>query len=294
MAWLLFVDESGHDHAASPYEVLAGVAIRDRDVREVIERLHEAEVRFFGRRYSDGRRELKGKLLLKRKVFRHRDRGDIVVEPASVPALARAALDDGSRADPRALKALALAKLSYVASVFDICAQLDCRAFASIVENDARPTAGDGLRKDYAYLFERFFYFLEDIAADEQGIVVFDELEKSQSHLLIDQMHRYFAGTVVGRHRAGRIIPEPFFVHSDLTTGVQIADLVAYVISWGFRIRRRMTKPARPELQSFAEQVAGLRYRATRERGDNPQFEIWSFAHIDDLRTLAERSNGPQ
>ena len=51
-----------------------------------------------------------------------------------------------------------------------------------------------GLRKDYAYLFERFFYFLEDNAAREQGIVVFDELEKSQSHLLIDQMHRYFAG----------------------------------------------------------------------------------------------------
>ena len=93
-----------------------------------------------------------------------------------------------------------------------------------------------GLRKDYAYLFERFFYFLEDNAAREQGIVVFDELEKSQSHLLIDQMHRYFADTAVGRRRSSRIIPEPFFVHSDLTTGVQIADLVAYVISWGFRI----------------------------------------------------------
>ncbi len=129
MAWLLFIDESGHDRAASPYEVLAGVAIRDRTVREVIERLHEAEDRHFGRRYSDGHRELKGKLLLKRKVFRHRDRRDIEVDPASVPALARAALDDGARAGPQTLKALALAKL-------------DCRAFASIVENDARPTAG--------------------------------------------------------------------------------------------------------------------------------------------------------
>ncbi len=25
---------------------------------------------------------------------------------------------------------------------------------------------------------------------------------------------------------------EPFFVHSDLTTGVQVADLIAYYISW--------------------------------------------------------------
>ena len=293
MAWLLFVDESGHDRTESPYEVLAGVAIQDRVVRELIERLHQAEIRFFGRRYSNGHRELKGKLLLKRKVFRHRNRGDIEVDPASVPALARAALDDGARADPRMLKALALAKLEYVASVFDICEQLGCRAFASIVEKGAHPTSQDGLRKDYAYLFQRFFYFLEDTAPDEQGIVVFDELEKSQSHLLIDQMHRYFAGTAVGRHRAGRIIPEPFFVHSDLTTGIQIADLVAYVISWGFRLNR-MTKPARAELSSFAEQVSRLRYRTTRQHLGNPQFQVWSFAHIDDLRTQAERDNGPQ
>ena len=118
---------------------------------------------------------------------------------------------------------MALAKLKYVASVFDICGELKCRAFASIVETDALPTEAGGLRKDYAYLFERFFYFLEDKAGKEQGVVVFDELEKSQSHLLIDQMHRYFAETGVGQRRATRIIAEPFFVHSELTTGIQIA-----------------------------------------------------------------------
>jgi len=29
MAWFLFIDESGQDHGASPYEVLAGIAISD-------------------------------------------------------------------------------------------------------------------------------------------------------------------------------------------------------------------------------------------------------------------------
>ena len=104
-------------------------------------------------------------------------------------------------------------------------------------------------------------------------------------------MHRYFADTVVGQLRSNRIIPEPFFVHSDLTTGVQIADLVAYVISWGFRTSQ-MTKPARAELSQLSSQVARLRYRATRERLGNPEFGIWSFAHITDLRTLAERDEG--
>ena len=101
--------------------------------------------------------------------------------------------------------ALALAKLDYVATVFDTCTQFGFRAFASIVEIDAQPTAGRGLRKDYAYLFARFSYFLEDNAADEQGIVVFDELEKSKSHLLIHQMHRYFEET------AGEPLPSALF-----------------------------------------------------------------------------------
>ena len=151
MAWFLFIDESGHDRLASPYEVLAGVAIRDQVLRELIARLHDAEVASFGRRYSDGHRELKGAVLLKRKVFRHRALS-AELDLADLPSLARAALDDGARANARML--------------------------------------------------------------------------------LIDQMHRYFEETAVGRHRASRIIPEPFFVHSDLTTGVQIADLLAYVISW--------------------------------------------------------------
>lgn len=287
MAWFLFIDESGHDRAASPYEVLAGVAVQDRTLRELIDELYEAEVQCFGRRYSDGHREAKGSALLKRKVFRHLGL-DAEVRPENVPRLARAALDDGAGANARMLKALALAKLGYVESVLGICARFGCRALASIVETDARPTAGGGLRKDYAYLFERFFYFLQDNRTEEQGVVVFDELEKSKSHLLIDQMHRYFRDTAVGRLRANRIVPEPFFVHSELTTGVQIADLVAYVISWGFRMAR-MTKPAREELSPFANQIAELRYRAVRQRMGNPRFEIWSFAHITDLRTQAER-----
>ena len=67
MAWILFIDESGHDRTASPYEVLAGVAIQDRVVREVIDQLHQAEIRWFGRRYSAGSRELKGRVLLKKR-----------------------------------------------------------------------------------------------------------------------------------------------------------------------------------------------------------------------------------
>lgn len=50
MAWFLFIDESGHDRKAAPYEVLAGIAVQDRDIWNLITALHDAETRIFGRR----------------------------------------------------------------------------------------------------------------------------------------------------------------------------------------------------------------------------------------------------
>ena len=45
---LLFIDESGHDHGEAPYEVLAGVAISQRDLWNLIQAIRGAEVEFFG------------------------------------------------------------------------------------------------------------------------------------------------------------------------------------------------------------------------------------------------------
>lgn len=129
---------------------------------------------------------------------------------------------------------------------------------------------------------------MEDRHGGEQGIIVFDELEKTKSHLLISQAQKYFRESATGLHRSSRIVPEPFFVHSDLTTGVQIADLVAYTISWGFRFQA-LTRPARKELEPFAKLVGSLRSVAVRERHGNSQFQIWSFAHVRDLRTRLEK-----
>lgn len=288
MAWFLFIDESGHDRKEAPYEVLAGVAIEDAFLWGLIAALHDAEVKHFGIRYSQGNNELKGSKILKRKVFHHADLNASVSDD-EVAELARFALEHGDQATVQHLKALALAKLAYVEELWNICQRFRVQIFGSIVETDAQDTDSEGLRKDYGYLFERFYYFLEDRRDKPQGIIVFDELEKSKSHLLIDQTHWYFRDTATGRNRSRLIVPEPFFVHSDLTTGVQIADLAAYTISWGFRLPQ-MTKDAREELAPFVEKIAALRYRTTREIDGNPNFEIWSFAHITDLRTREERT----
>ena len=287
MAWFLFVDESGHDRRESPYEVLAGVAVQDRDLWNLIQALREAEIRHFGRRYTAERAELKAKKLLKTKTYK------LAAQLPPIPLqeradLARNCLEHGETAGRRELTALAQAKIAYVAEALEICTRFRCRAFASIVHPDApRPGPGDYLRKDYTYLFERFFYFLEDTGPDTLGLVVFDELERVQSHILVEQMSRYFQETRTGRARAPRIVPEPFFVHSELTTGVQLADLVAYLVSWGFRTPE-MTGRVREELKPLVEWVRLLRYRAVRDRMGNPNFVIWSFALINDLRAREE------
>jgi hypothetical protein len=76
--------------------VLAGVAIEDHKLWQLIKDLHVAEVAHFGRRYSDGTRELKGKKILKRKIFsRAKLNIDPPILPNEVPALAKEILDDG-------------------------------------------------------------------------------------------------------------------------------------------------------------------------------------------------------
>lgn len=287
MAHFLFVDESGYDSGPSPYGVLGGFAIADRDVWNLIKAIQDAEVLHFGTRYSAGHGELKAKKLVSAQVFRQAKLADPISQPERA-VLARDCLDRGAGASRRAIAALAQAKLKYVEDVFEICARFRARAFASVVDKDSPDPAPDHLRKDYAYLFERFFYFLEDLGQEAFGVAVFDELEKVQSHLLVSQMDRYFKQTIRGRQRAGRILPEPLFVHSDLTTGVQIADLVAYIPSWGWRLPS-MQRRRRPELAGYVSQVCQLRYQAVREVEGKPQFTIWSFVFITDLRSQVER-----
>jgi len=204
--------------------------------------------------------------------------------------LACAMLADGTRPGPRKLAALAQAKIAYVRKVFEACAEFGCKAFASIIPQTAvRPEDGDFLRKDYAYLFERFHHMLWNIPGRPAGIVVFDELERSRSHLLVNQMEGYFLKSHNGQQRSRTIVPEPLFVHSDLTTLIQVADLVAYVLAWGVRLGC-MTAPARPELRELADCVMRLQYHQKTPGG----YDKWGFKVIKELRagTNLEKEEG--
>lgn len=288
VAYLLFIDESGQDHRESPYEVLAGAAVHDSQLWDLVCDIQDAEEHIFGRPIADRPHELKARELLKRKTFRLAGQADQFA-PDERARLAAELLADPAHPTRARLAAHAQAKVAFAQRMLELCGTHGVRFFASVVLPTAPRPQRTGLRKDYGYLFERFFYWMDEQPGQERGLVVFDELERSQSHVLIGQMTKYFRSTATGIQRSGRIVPEPFFVHSDLTTGVRIADLVAYLLAWNVRVGG-MSAPSRAELNVLGRLVLQLRHRALVARPGYPDgFSVWSFAVIDDLRTRDER-----
>ena len=86
--------------------------------------------------------------------------------------------------------------------------------------------AEEYLRKDHVFLFERFFYLLEEKRV--HGVLVMDEVDKTEDRRFVRRIERYFTKTGVGRYRTTWIVPTPFFVSSDMTYAVQAADLCIY------------------------------------------------------------------
>lgn len=285
MGWFLFIDESGQDRRQSPYEVLAGLAIEDRALWPLIQALKQSQEANFGIRLFDAYgAEAKGQKLLKSKTFKLA-RQKAEMSKADRARLSHAALTNGANVSGDQLTALGQSKLAYVDDALRLCQKHKAVAFASIIPNDIERPNYNFLRKDYTFLFERFFHFLNAKGGnpDPIGTIIFDEIEKTQSQILIEQMEKYFLHTSKGKTRSRLIVPEPFFVHSDLTTMIQMADLVAYIVSWGVRLTggtRPMTKPKRNELSSLANRVCQLRYHAKTPGG----FDTWGFKVITELR----------
>lgn len=297
---LLFIDESGHDHGVMPYEVLAGVAVSEDNLWNLIKAVRAAEKDFFGDYLRNLRFvELKAKKMLKTKRFRSAQR-QVTIRPEDLSQLAHTAMLKGiedsechrvnGSATERELVAYSRQMLAFVNEVLNIAARHNAQVFASIVDVDApRPEAGH-LRKDYVYLFERYFYFLETLSPRERGLVVFDELDKAKSHILIQQMAAYFLGTETGRYRSSRVVPEPLFVHSELTTGVFLADLTAYVLGWAWRTKR-MSKSRRDELSGLASKLHDMQFHGEKPDSQGAgTIQIHGILHLDDLRPRNDRS----
>src|SRR5439155_21279391 len=168
MAWLLFMDESGHNHKELPYEVRGGYALADTHLWPFVQDVLRLELSCFGARLADYKSEVKGMKLLQKDRFLHAAQMP-EIETAKRQHLCRALLQAGLEKRPptrEQLTAYGQASLRMADGIFLLLERNKAMIFASAVpRGTAKPAAGappppDILRKDHILLLERFFYFL--------------------------------------------------------------------------------------------------------------------------------------
>jgi hypothetical protein len=296
----LFIDESGTDEKVAPCVVLGGISISEENMWrfELAVRLLQREI--FGIELREIDIEIKGKRLLKSKTFRHARQGP-AIDKEQRRTLARDFLVKGYEEKKSGIMttrkkeeytAYGQAAIDFVDRLLDTAGTFGIKTFGSIVKRGCpQPTDPSALRKDYNYLLERFYYYLETFDPGVRGILVCDELEPNQSYEVIKQISNYFERSTRGQIRSNRIVPIPFFVHSHLTTAIQLADLVCYITNWSVRVPG-MNEGIREELHPFGQKILDLQFTGTKiDEDQRKTWPVFGFYHIKDLRTASEKVN---
>lgn len=271
MSWLLFIDESGHDHKHVPLEVRGGVAIHASKLWSFIQGWQRLERDCFGVVLSEFGKEAKGQKLLDRDRFRWANQGERQEDDLRRKNVRRFLSAGAAGSPPKRddFTAYGQACLEMARGVFDLLQSHEARLFASAIQRGQQPpldyTRSDYLRKDHVYLFERFYYFLEE--KQDHGLVVMDQSEKTLDRRFISCMEAYFTRTSVGRNRSYWIVPAPLFVSSDITYAVQAADICLYAINWGFRPTEWGALETRDEIASeFGPKLIRLQWNGSGSR----------------------------
>ncbi len=285
MSWLLFMDESGHDHQHCPYEVRGGVALHVSKLWSFVMRLRAAEMRAFGARLQDYKKEIKGSKLLDKDRYKWAAQDQPMLDQER-QRHCRAFLTKGLEKKPPTkaeFTAYGQANLFMAHAVFDALRDYEAKIFSALipasVQHPQTPTANKFLRKDHVFLLERFFNFLA--GHDDHGLLVMDEVEKVSDRRFVRQMEGYFLNSEPGKHRASRIVPVPMFVASDMSLPVQAADLVIYAINWGYRNEALgLDAPFRQEIADhFRDKMGTLQYQGLIQDGRHTR-EQWGIFYV--------------
>jgi hypothetical protein len=291
MSYLLFLDESGHDHTHMPYEIHGGIALHATKLWPFIQAFRNLEQTCFGASLSAFGSEIKGEKLLKAARFKFAAQAG-PMDPVVRRKHALRFLDDGAQGlSPMrdSFTAYGQASIEMVHGIFALLSGHQAKIFAVAIPAGARSPAGyqneEFLRKDLVFLFERYFRFLEE--ENETGLLVMDETDIAFDRKLVKRIESYFEKTKTGRWRSSRIVPSPLFVSSEMTYPVQAADVCIYCLNWGFRIPARgMNAPVRPEIaEDFAGYLGSLQHRTVLQLPEGGQVPAFSIAYVSDPYT---------
>lgn len=287
MSYLLFLDESGHDHKSMPYEIHGGIALHAAKLWPFVKALASLEQAAFGDFLHRYQSEIKGSKLL------DKDRARWAAQDAPFDDVSRrknclAFLNKGleKKSPTRAeFSAYGQACIMMARGIFDLLREHAGSVFAAAIPRSVvKPVtfeAEEYLRKDLVFLLERYYYLLE--SEKETGLIVLDETEKDQDRRFVRRLERYFKLTKTGRYRSARIVPTPFFVASDMTYPVQVADVCIYSINVGYRLPKSgMDAPVRGEVQQeFSPLLAALQFQGEGCR-EGEVFPTYGIVYVPD------------
>ena len=290
MSWLLFLDESGHDHRTMPYEVRGGVALHAEEVWPFVQGVQRLEQASFGTALHQFRKELKGCKLLDKDRFAWAGQGP-AMSAEERHKHCRGFLTKGLEKKSPAhdeFTGYGQACLEMARGMFQLLRDHKANLFAAAIPRSVRRPgtyeAREFLRKDHVFLLERFFDFLE--ARQKHGLLVMDEVENTSDRRFVRRLEGYFTKTQTGRFRSAWIVPTPFFVSSDMTYPVQAADLAIYCVNWGFRLPSRgMDAATRPEIaDEFGPWLNQLQFRGEGYREGNV-YQEYGIVYVPDPYT---------
>lgn len=262
MSWLLFMDESGHDHKQMPYEVRGGVALHACKLWPFAQAMRRLEREAFGVELATLRQELKGSKLPERRSFKLAAQSRSGPFPSDVrrrhcrsfllKGLKALKPGQGTAADRptwQEFTAYGQANLEMARGVFRLLRDYEAVLFAAAIPRGSVRTKADPerLRRDHATLLVRYERFLRE--KDEYGLLVMDESDKDEDRRFVRRMQAHFLREGWEVRASRRLVPTPLFVSSDMTTAVQAADLCIYCVNWGFRLAEvGMTAPVRQDI----------------------------------------------
>jgi hypothetical protein len=241
MSWLLFMDESGHDHRTMWYEVHGGIAIHASRLWPFVQGIRALEASAFGGSLQQfGRREFKGCKLLDKDKFKWANQSAPMQDGErrrhALAFLARTA--GGQKPTRDQFTAYGQACLAMAGGLFELLRSNRAVLFAGAIPRGVRPPADynstEILRRDHVRLFERFFYFLE--GEKDHGLLVVDETEKSHDRKWVRRLEKYFTYNQNGRLRTQWVVPTPLFVSSEMAEPIQAADVCIYCVNCAFRL----------------------------------------------------------
>lgn len=296
MTWLLFMDESGHDHKNMPFEVRGGVALHASKVWPFVCDFQQTEKDCFGVQLADYSIEIKGSKLLEVKRFAWANQMNHLHADVRHKSVRRflTKKSQNNFLKKRDFAAYGQASILMAHTIFDLLDKHEAVLFASLIRCGCKPPEDyqfeHFLRKDHIFLQERFFYFLEWKA--DYGIFVMDQTEKQNDKRFVRRLRDYYTKTHTGRQRTQWIIPEPLFVDSEMSVAVQAADLCLYCINWGFRVPNwNFTGRTREEIHwEFGGRIGQLQFKGDGYNADGHVYQTRGIIYVPDPYTARGRN----